>query len=214
MGIKLGKGKAISKGGQNTQGLEIALSKLGDGDSVRLRLIGDVNPAYRYWVQCSDGKQKPVITPYFDQENEVIKSTDPLLGEGRKEFFYTINALDRATGEMKILIIKTSIYRTLASFAVDEEYGDPADEKTGYDIIITKEKTGPLPMNVKYEVRAGRDVKPLTDAELSIETHKLEEIYAPKPEADYIEWIKMNTDILNVVSETSKPAEEVGDAPF
>ena len=208
MGIKLGKGKVISKGGQNTQGLEIALSKLGDGESIRLRLIGEVEPNYRYWVPCANGKNKPVITPYFDKETEVISSSDPLLGEGRKEFFYTINALDRASNEMKILILKTTIYRTLASFAMDEEYGDPTDEKTGYDVTITKEKTGPKIMNVKYELRPSPKVSPLTESELSMPLHDLAELYAPKDEAEYLEWIKINTDILNVVPTSPLPAPE------
>ena len=198
MGIKLGQGKKISKGSGNTSEIEVNVSKLNDGESVRLRLVGDVEPNYRYWVKCSDGKQKPVITPYFNKETESISAQDPLLGEGRKEFFYTINAIDRASGEMKVLLLKTSIYRTLASFAVDEEYGNPADPDTGYDIIISKERTGPLPMNVKYEVRAGRNTTPLTDEERAMPLHNLAELYAPKDEADYTEWIKMNTDILDV----------------
>ena len=201
MGIKLGKGKVIAKGGKNSQGLEINLSKLDDGGSIRLRLLGEVEPGYRYWVKCTNGKTKPILTPFFDKETEVLSSKDPLLGDGRKEFFYTVNAIDRATGELKILLLKTTIYRSLVSLAQDDEYGDCMDEVTGYDIIITKESTGPLPMNVKYEVRAGRDTTPLTAEEKAMELHDLSEIYAPKSEADYIEWIKMETDILNVVPE-------------
>ena len=219
MAIQLGKGKVISKGGQNTQGLEIALSKLGDGESIRIRLVGDVEPNYRYWASCTNGKQKPVITPFFDKETEVLSSNDPLLGDARKEFFYTINAIDRATNEMKILILKMTIYRTLVSFAMDEEYGNPADENSGYDIIITKERTGPKPMNVKYEIRAGRDTAPLTDAEKAMELHKLDELYAAPTEAEYMEWIKINTDILNVVSTPAPENDTVNtstedDIPF
>ncbi len=202
MAIKLGKGKAISKGGKSTQGLEIALSKLNDGDSIRVRLIGEVEPNYRYWVACTNGKNKPIITPFFDKENEVLSSKDPLLGEGRKEFFYTMNAIVRSGNdtpdELKVLILKTTIYRSLVSLAMDDEYGDPADETSGYDIIITKERTGPKPMNVKYEVRAGRSTTPITDFEKGLELHDLAELYKAPEESDYIEWISMNTDILNV----------------
>ena len=205
MAIKLGQGKVISKGGQSTQGLEIALSKLNDGDSIRVRLVGEVEPNYRYWVPCTNGKSKPIITPFFDKENEVLSSKDPLLGEGRKEFFYTMNAIvrsgsDTVPDEMKVLILKTTIYRSLVSLAMDEEYGDPTDVVTGYDIIITKERTGPKPMNVKYEVRAGRVATPLDDFEKGLEQHKLSELYKAPEESDYIEWISMNTDLLNVAA--------------
>ena len=214
MAIKLGEGKPISKGGNaNTSDIEIALSKLEDGGSVRLRLVGDVEPNYRYWVKCSDGKSKPIITPFFDKETEKIRFDDPLLGQGRKEFFYTINAIDRATKEMKVLILKTTIYRSLVSLAMDEEYGNPSDDKNGYDIIITKESTGPLPMNCRYGVRAGRNVTPLTTDEQAMERHDLPELYAPKDEAEYYEWIKINTDILDSKVEDSPPSD-TDDIPF
>jgi len=221
MGIRLGKGKPVVKGGKNTQGLEISLSKLEDGGSIRLRLVGEVEPNYRYWTQCTNGKAKPIITPFFDQETEVLSSKDPLMGVGRKEFFYTINAIDRATSEMKILILKTGIYRSLTSFALDEEYGDPTDEKLGYDVTITKESTGPKPINVKYDLRPSPKTSPLTDSEKAMTQHVLSEVYAAPEEAEYMEWIKINTDILNVVpdgpvapADTPANSTEKEDIPF
>jgi len=216
MGVKLGQGKPVSKGGGgNTSAIEINLSKLNDGESVRVRLVGEVEPAYRYWVKCDNGKQKPIITPYFNRETEVLSSQDPLLGVGRKEFFYTINAIDRATGEMKVLLLKTSVYRTLMSFAQDEEYGDPSDPDNGYDIVITKESTGPLAMNVKYEVKAGRNTTPLTEEEKNMELHNLAQLYAAPSESEYIEWIKMNTSVLNVPTDNSEVnIEPEEDIPF
>ena len=220
MAIKLGQGKVLPKGGNvNTSDIEIRLSKLSDGDSIRLRLVGDVEPGYRYWVKCSDGKTKPIITPYFDKELEKIKADDPLLGEARKEFFYTINAIDRADGQMKVLILKTTVYRSLVSLAMDEEYGNPSDETNGYDIIISKESTGPQVQNVKYDVRPGRNTTPLTDEEKALELHDLETLYKPKDESDYVEWIKLNTDVLDVradpnSAEVNTDATTETDIPF
>ena len=199
MGIAFGAGKEIKAGtGKNMSDIEINLSKLKDGEKVKLRVVGDVMPNYRYWVKTRDGKKKPRLTPFFDREIESINSADPLLGAGQKEFFYTVNCIDRSDGKMKILILKTTVYRYLYSLAVDPDYGNCADSTTGFDINIVKERTGPQAQNVKYNVSPSLKLTPLTDEEQAIELHNLEDLYNPGTEEDYLVWIRENTTVLDV----------------
>jgi len=199
--MKFGEGKKLKNGdfGPNTQDLEINLSKLQEGESIKIRLVGEVLPNYRYWVTTRDGKKKPKLTPFFNRETESISSEDPLLGNAQKEFFYVCNCLVRGNGspEMKILILKSTVYQYLYSLALDDEYGDPADPVTGYDIVITKERTGPKPMNVKYNCRPGRGSTPLTPEEQALELYNLEELYNPGTKSDYVAWVKENTAYLD-----------------
>jgi hypothetical protein len=217
MGIAFGAGKEIKAGsGVNTQELEINLSKLAPGEKIKVRLLGEVEPNYRFWVATRDGKKKPKITPFFNKETESFDSGDLLLGNGQKEFFYTVNCIDRNTGELKILLLKTTVYRYLYSLAIDEDYGNPADPENGYDINITKERTGPQPQNVKYNVSPSLKQTPLTDEEKALELHDLASIYNPGTKEDYIQWVKENTtvweDIFKGTEETKPNPEE--DIPF
>lgn len=198
--MKFGEGRKPKKGGGvSTRDMEINLSRIKEGESIKIRLIGEVLPNYRYWVATRDGKRRPKLTPYFDRETENISCEDPLLGNGDKEFFYTCNCLvrDGGTSEVKILILKNTVYQYLYSLALDDEYGDPCDPENGYDIVITKERTGPQPMNIKYNCRPGRGVSKLTPEEQALELHNLGELYNPGTKEDYVAWIKENTTILD-----------------
>ncbi len=217
MGIKLGEGKKIenSNFGPNMRDHEINLSKACDNGALRLRLIGEVQPAYRYWVKTIEGKQRTVITPFFDREEEAWLPGDPLASysDARKEFFYTINCIDRSDGALKILPIKRTIYQYIYSIAQDPEYGNPSDEENGYDLIISKEKTGPLPMNVKYTVMPGRNATPLSNEEKGMELFDLAEIYKPMEEGAYLDWIQKNTFALSANNESNVSQGE-DDIPF
>ena len=199
--MKFGEGKSYeTQGNKNMQESEINVGKLANGGSIRLRLVGNVNPAFRYWVKNRADSPRPKLTPFFNKDTENISSDDPLLGKGQKEFFYTINCIERVEGapaEMKILIMKTSIYQYLSSLALDEDYGNPADPVTGRDIIITKESTGPKVMNVKYNILPRPAQSPLTPEELALPLHDLAAIYDPGNKESYIEWVRENTTVLD-----------------
>jgi len=219
MGIKLGAGKKIENNnfGPNMKEHELNLSKACDKGTLRVRLVGEVQPGYRYWVKNIEGKHRTVITPYFDREEETWLKGDPLASyqDARKEFFYTINCIDRSDGQMKILPIKRTIYQYIYSIAQDPEYGDPSDEENGYDLIIGKEKTGPLPINVKYTVLPGRNSTPLTADEKGMELFDLAESYKPLSMEAYTEWVSKNTFALTANTETTEntPGTEE-DIPF
>ena len=214
MGIKFGEGKEIKVGaGRNMSDVEINLSKLKDGEKAKLRLVGEIMPNYRYWVKTRDGKKKPKLTPFFDRDTENLKAGDPLAGVGQKEFFYTVNCIDRSDNKMKILILKTTVYRYLYSLAVDPDYGNCADSTTGFDINIVKERTGPQPQNVKYNVSPSLKLTPLSEEEQAMELHNLEEIYDPGTDADYTNWVTENTTVFDNI-DTNTSATGTEDIPF
>ena len=215
MGIKLGAGKEFKGGsGKNMSELEINLSKLQDGGKAKLRLIGEIEPNFRFWVGTRDGKKKPILTPFFNKDTENFDPGDPLLGNAQKEFFYTVNCIDRSDGKVKILILKTTVYRYLYSLANDPDYGDCTDPDSGFDLNIIKERTGPQPQNVKYNVSPSLKMTPLTDDEKVLELHNLGELYCPKSEGEYITWIKENTTILDREIDGDSGHGTEDDVPF
>jgi len=217
MGISLGEGKKITNTefAPNMRDHEINLSKECENGPIRLRLVGDVHPAFRYWVNTVEGKTRTVITPYFNPETEEWEQGDPLQGynDARREFFYSINCIDRATNTMRILIFKKTIYQFIYSIATDPDYGNPADPDSGYDIVISKEKTGPLPMNVKYAVLPGRNTTALTAEEKAMELFDLDTVYAPMSKDAYLDWIQKNTFALTTNTEIPEQEGE-DDIPF
>ena len=58
--------------------------------------------------------------------------------------------VDRSDGKIKLFDLRSTIYSQIVDYASNPEYGNPSDPETGYDVTVKKEKTGPLPQNVKY----------------------------------------------------------------
>lgn len=198
--MKLSEVKA--KGNPNFAEIdEVNLAKeLKDGESKRFRLLGEVHPCFRYWITTRDGGVMPVIAKGFNPKTEEWDQDDPLAKipdseNKRTEQFYVINAIDRDTNKVRILPLKPSILKELTALARNPDYGDPTDPVSGYDIIITKIKTGPKPQNVKYQVLPSRNNTPLTQDEQKLELFDLERIYSPRE--NYVEYIKEKSPILD-----------------
>lgn len=171
------------------------------GETTRVRFIGDVLPRYVYWVTNNEGKRVPQECISFDRETEQFSTStaDPFheissdLYDENPAFSYVTNVIDRADGEIKLMDLKLTVYRQIVDLATNPEYGNPADEENGYDITIKKEKTGPLPQNVKYSVTPGRSNTPLTDEEKAMDLFDLDVIFK-KPEYDtQKQWLLKNT---------------------
>lgn len=185
----------------SNSGESINVSKLENGQSIRLRLVGSVQPAYRHWIPTRDGKSKPVVAAGFNPETQEWDKEDPLYDIPdskikRTESFYTINAIDRANpGKMKVLELKSTVIKALQALENSPDYGDCTDPVTGYDITITKEKTGPNPQNVKYTVLAARKSSPLTEEEKALQLNDLTVYTKVRP--DYVSYIKEISPILD-----------------
>jgi hypothetical protein len=172
-----------------------------ESQDTRIRFVGDVLPRYVYWVVTNEGKRHPLECLSFDRETEQFssKARDPMqeipesVYSDKPQFAYVCNVIDRRDGRIKLLDIKTSIYKQLVDYSCNPDYGSPADPENGYDIIIKKEKTGPSPQNVKYTAMPSRNTIPLTDTERQLELYELESIFKRTTYEEQKEWLLKNT---------------------
>lgn len=211
------KGKQASNNGEKRR--EIQRLVLGNGDT-RIRLVGDVMPRYCYWVVTKEGKKMPLECLQFDKKTETFnnsrpdpfKEIDPDIYSEKPSFAYVCNVIDRKDGQVKLFDLRSTIYAQIVEYARNEDYGSPADPETGYDLTIKKEKTGPLPQNVKYTIIPARSSKALTDEEKSIELYDLEKIFKTQTYDEQKEWLIKNTNLFaGEAGDEFRAAEDVDD---
>jgi hypothetical protein len=210
------KGKQSSG---NSERRDIQRLTMGLGDT-KIRLVGDVMPRYCYWVVTKEGKKMPVECIEFDREKETFVSSNPNpfkeidadVYSEKPQFSYVCNVIDRSDNSIKLLDLRQTIYAQIVDYATNPDYGNPADETGGYDLTIKKEKTGPLPQNVKYTLIPARNNSPLTSEEQALELFDLNKIYK-RPDYDtQKEWLMQNTTLFaGDVSDEFKPSEDVDD---
>jgi hypothetical protein len=196
---------------------EIQRITLQNGDN-KIRLVGEVMPRYVYWLTTKDGKRMPVECLKFDRNTEQFSGTEDPFDEisqdiyaDKPQFAYVCNVIDRNDNQVKLFDLKATIYRQIVDFAKDSEYGNPADDTSGYDITIVKEKTGPLPQNVKYTVRPARASTALTDSEKEAELFELDRIYKRPDYTEQKRWLLENTTLFAGDDDNSFSPESVED---
>lgn len=198
------KTQAPKSGGDSR---DIVRSKWNEGKNQR-RLVGGVCPRYVYWITTKEGKRNPIECLSFDRENEAFsdKLQDPIKelpdevfgGDRPKpQFAYVCNVInkDGAEGDetVELCDLKKTVYDGLIDCARDEDFGNPADPETGYDVNIMKKKTGPLPQNVKYEVRPRPAKRPLSDHERALELYDLDKLIKRPTYDEQKKWLLDNT---------------------
>jgi hypothetical protein len=208
-----------AKGKQSTgssQRKEIERLTLPIGDT-KIRLIGDVMPRYCYWVVTTEGKKMPVECLSFVRETEAFdnNSQDPFkeidsdIYSDKPQFSYVCNVIDRTDGKIKLFDLRSTIYSQIVDYASNPEYGNPADGEKGYDLTVKKEKTGPLPQNVKYTVVPARSNSALTEEEKGMELFELDRIYKRQTYDEQKEWLLQNTAFFaSDVSDEFKAVDE------
>lgn len=210
------KGKQTSG---NQQKREIERVSLGLGDT-KVRLVGDVMPRYCYWVVTKDGKKMPLECLQFDRDTESFNSTtrdpfkeiNPDVYAEKPQFAYVCNVLDRKDNRVKLLDLRSTIYAQIVDYATNPEYGSPADSESGYDLTLKKEKTGPLPQNVKYTVIPARSSKSLSEEERALELYDLSKIFKRQTYDEQKQWLLENTTLFaGDVSDEFKSSEGVDD---
>jgi len=193
--------KKVPAGGNNNGNRNIERIKLGDGEN-RIRLIGNVMPRYVYWVTNNEGKRTPLECLSFDRDTESFfdkEGTDPVqeidtaVFSDKPTFSYVCNAIDRKDGQIKLFDLKPTVYKQILDYAMNPEYGNPADEEEGYDITIKREKTGPQVMNVKYTCIPSRRTVALTDEEKALELYDLAKIFKRPSYEDQKDFLLRNT---------------------
>ena len=211
--------KAKGKQPNSNQKREIERVSLGLGDT-KVRLIGDVMPRYCYWVVTKEGKKMPVECLQFDRETESFNATirDPFkeldsdIYSDKPQFAYVCNVIDRKDNRVKLLDLRSTIYAQIVEYATNPEYGSPADSESGYDLTLKKEKTGPLPQNVKYTIIPARSSKPLSEEEKALELYDLSKIFKRQTYDEQKQWLLENTTLFaGDVSDEFKPSEGIDD---
>lgn len=185
MALKFGD----SAGGAQKSRADAFEPKVGEN---RVRMFGNLVARYVYWIKGENNKSIPFECLEFDRETEKfggtgekdwVKEYHPDLKCG---WAYAILVLDPADNKVKIWNLKKKLTESIISLAKDPELGDPTDLETGWDIVFEKKKTGPLPINVGYELMQRKlKQRPLTDEELElVRNSKTIEEMLPRPTAD------------------------------
>jgi hypothetical protein len=184
MALKFGD----SAGGAQKNRADAFEPKMGEN---KIRIFGNLIARYVYWIKGENNKPIPLECLEFDRETEKfgtgekdwVKEYHPDLKCG---WAYCILGLDPADDKVKIWNLKKKLTESIMSLAKDPELGDPTDTETGWDIVFEKKKTGPLPINVGYELMQRKlKQRPLTPAELEAiaESKPIEEML-PRPTAE------------------------------
>ena len=92
------------------------------------------------------------LKSFDNSAQDPFKEIDDAIFADKPQFSYVCNVIDRSDGQIKLFDLRSTIYSQIVDYATNPDYGNPAGEADGYDITIKKEKTGPLPQNVKYLV--------------------------------------------------------------
>lgn len=152
-----------------------------------VRLIGGVLARYIYWIEGENGKNLPFECLGFDRNSESFLNKEK---DHVKDFYpdkkcgwaYAMQCLDN--GELKILNLKRKLFQQIIVAA--EDLGDPTDIEKGWDIVFTREKTGPAVYNVEYNLNPLKcKVRALTDNEREItDSLKSMDEVLPRPTAD------------------------------
>lgn len=123
----------------------------------QFRIIGSVVPGYKYWLKTKDGNGSvPMDCLSFNRETEQF---DNKTRDAVREYFpdkkcswaYQSLVIDRADGKIKLFDHKKKLFESILN-AAKKKLGDPTDLDNGWDVVFTREKTGPLPYNVEYRL--------------------------------------------------------------
>jgi hypothetical protein len=202
-------------GSGNGQRREIERLNLPNGE-VKIRLVGEVLPRYVYWVVTKEGKKMPVECLQFDRQRETFNNSikDPMkevseeIYAEKPQFAYICNVIDRTDNKVKIFDLRSTIYKQIVDYATNPDYGNPADDDAGYDITVKKEKTGPLPQNVKYSIIPARNNSALSTADKALELFELDKIYKRPTYEEQKQWLLQNTTYFDgSTSDEFRPSE-------
>lgn len=179
-----------------------------DGDNT-VRIFGGVLARYVYWVKGTNNKDIPLECLAFDREeerfsNKEVDHVPSFYPDLKCSWSYSVNCIDPKDGKAKVLNLKKKLFEQILTAA--EDLGDPTDPDTGWDIVFKRTKTGPLPFNVEYTLKAlACKPRKLTDSEreLIAKEKTIDEKY-PRPTPE---------DILKTLERIRDGADEAGGDP-
>jgi hypothetical protein len=160
-----------------------------DGEN-RIRLVGDVLARYVYWIKGENNKSLPFENLEFNRQTEKFDKAEvnhvpEFYPDLKSSWGYAMQCIALDSCELRILNLKKKLMDQILSLAGDLAL-DPTDPENGFDVVFEKKKTGPLPINVEYSVKALKS-KPRALSEKELELIKdlksMDEIL-PRPTAE------------------------------
>lgn len=145
-----------------------------DGDQT-IRLVGDIVPRYVYWKAGTEGKNISVECLGFDRELEKFTNIEKdwfqeYFPDQRCSWAYVARGIvSNSEGNKEVLLIplKKKLYQQVQEVAKD--LGDPTDVTTGWDLVISRVKTGSMAFNVEYTLKQLKcKVRELSDEEKAL----------------------------------------------
>jgi len=135
---------------------EIDYYKFEDGEN-RFRMVGDILPRYVYWKKTPDGtKNMSVECLSFDRDLEKFTNITKdwfqhYFPEEKCSWSYLVQVFDPDDGKLKVLSLKKKLFQQILDMA-KKHLGDPTDPNKGWEVVVERKKTGPLPFNVEYHL--------------------------------------------------------------
>lgn len=200
---------------------EIEYFKFEDGKN-KFRMVGEVLPRYVYWTETPDGNKNISIECLsFDRGLEKFTNIEKdyfqeAFPEKKCSWSYLVQVIDLEDHKLKVLGLKKKLFQQILEMA-NEHLGDPTDTIKGWDCVVTRKKTGPLPFNVEYTLdQLSSKPRALSPAELDLikDMKSIEELFprpTPEQQKAFIDKVWFNTEESDK-SEESEEAKEAREA--
>jgi len=155
----------------------------------QVRLVGDILARYVYWIPGKNNKSIPFECLSFSREHEKFDNQEKdwireYHPEAKNRWSYAMQCIQG--GKVKLFNLKRNLWDQINVAA--EDLGDPTDPDTGWDIVFEKKKTGPLPINVEYQLKTLKCQKfkrPLDDEERAMyDNLRSMDLVMPRPTPD------------------------------
>ena len=132
-----------------------------DGDNT-FRVLSSAIVGWEIWgEEEKDGKK--VRVPYrFHKDDDILpKYQDLETDTNRFKFFWAFVVYNREDKKVQILeITQNTVRKAITALINNKKWGDPKE----YDIVVTRNRTGPKPMDIEYLVTP--DPKEPIDSEI------------------------------------------------
>jgi|TARA_Y100000004_G_scaffold105140_1_gene118008 hypothetical protein len=192
--------------------------------TTQVRVLPDKNPDNNFYAETGihrindknyhcpkvQGKECPMCDLSFKLWNTKDEGNMAIARQikARKRFY--LNAVERETGDVKILSVGIKLFSKILDCFFDEDYGDITDLKTGNDFKIVKDKSGEWP---NYDKSSPKPTKSPagSDAEIARWMDELHDIQGLVKVASYEELKELCMQITgeDIVQQTKAAADVV-----
>jgi hypothetical protein len=136
-------------------------------------------PGEKKTFKCAQVQEEPERCLYCEGAEHYKDSNPDLYSKWRAKTRYDFNAIDLDAPDEGVKILSLPPTAAKAIFEMAEKYGDPSHPERGFNLTITKKKTGKSAMNVEYSIWPDRENSALEDWSVLDDLFNLEELFPP-----------------------------------